>query len=356
MDFPLSWILDHACAPIQYRASIEVAQLSVPAGTAFHNLPYTFPPALLLALGQGRNGTWNDAMLTVPSARAAHFRGVGTVSAVRRLLEYGWAQESPPLQHAKRPLFRLLAEDEDPAFAFELAPARQADPAAVQRARAVLREAAAATLAQAGYEKDPRLRGAASRIVDRLTAFLRSPLAEDPFVRLGNQRVLPPEASPPSFYSLMMLAHMPLFRSERYEVMDLLGKYLARPAPRTPPAVASGREAVPTPHILLGDPLPTPSAAAADVPWTLTWLELVARLGLLRRNDAWSVLFDRLLSDCDPAGVWRPRKGAIPSSESPLVWPSFPLEPSMTGEARWTDATFRLGLIGRLSGRQINLV
>ena len=307
-------------------------------------------------MGQGRNGTWNNAMLTVPSSRGTHFRGVGTISAVRRLLEYGWTQDSPPLQHARRPLFRLLAEDEDPAFTFELA-TRQADSGAVQLASAVLREAAAAALAQAGYEKDPRLRGAATRIVDRLTAFLRSPLADDPFVRLGNQRVLPPEATPPTFYSLTMLAHMPLFRSERYEVMDLLGKYLARPAPRTPPAVAAGREVVPAPHVLLGDPLPTPYAAGADIPWALTWLELVARLGLLRRNDGWALIFDRLLSDCDAAGVWRPRKGpAVPSTDNPLVWPSFPLEPSMTGEARWTDATFRLGLIGRLSGRQVNLV
>ena len=29
---------------------------------------------------------------------------------MRRLLEYGWDREAPPLYHARRVLFRLLAE------------------------------------------------------------------------------------------------------------------------------------------------------------------------------------------------------------------------------------------------------
>jgi hypothetical protein len=43
-------------------------------------------------------------------------------------------------------------------------------------------------------------------------------------------------------------------------------------------------------------------------------------------------------------------------STSPFVWPSYPLENALSGDERWTDATFRLGLIARLSGRTIEPV
>jgi len=100
---------------------------------------------------QHPDGTWGHGMLTVPSARAEHFEGIGTINAVRRLLEYGWDKDSPPITHARRVLFRLLAEDDDPDFLFELGGKEAADEDMARRARAILREAAAATLAQAGY-------------------------------------------------------------------------------------------------------------------------------------------------------------------------------------------------------------
>ena len=47
---------------------------------------------------------------------------------------------------------------------------------------------------------------------------------------------------------------------------------------------------------------------------------------------------------------------ASPKTPNPFVWPFFPLEPhSTTGEERWTDVTFRIGLIARLSGRTVEL-
>ncbi|MEJ7812951.1 MAG: hypothetical protein WKG32_21225 [Gemmatimonadaceae bacterium] len=356
VNFPLGWLLDNGAQPIQYRATIEVARLHLPDRARFHVLPHAFPPAVTLAVTQDRNGTWGNRMLSAPS-RGESLQGAGTIVAVRRLLEYGWDADSPPLLRARRLLFRLLAEDDDPAYGFELVPRKGADAAAVHRARATLREAAAATLAQAGYEKDPRLRGAATRIVDRLGAFLASPLASEPLVRVGNQRALAPEAAPPSIYSLIMLAYMPLFRTERYEVMDRLAQYLSQGAPRTAPAILVGKELLPVPHLLLGDPLPSTSVADADVPWALTWLELIARLGFLRRSNTWEHVLDRFLNDCDASGIWHARKGATtaPRSANPFTWPSFPLEPHATGEARWTDVTFRVGLIARLSGRQVNL-
>ena len=111
------------------------------------------------------------------------------------------------------------------------------------------------------------------------------------------------------------------------------------------------------PHLILGNPLPSAFAAEADIPWALTWLELAARLGILRKNEGWMSIYERFLDSRDDRGVWHPRKNPVaPRSTNPFAWPGFPLEPSLTGEARWTDVTFRLGLIARLLGRQVNLI
>ena len=355
--FPLSWLLENAAPPIQCRSINEVVKLGGAAAEAAQKLPYSYPPALLLAIGQATDGTWNRSMLGIPSARAEHFEGIGTVNAFRRLVEYGWDKDSPPLAHARRVLFRLLAEDDDPSYLFELAGKGTPDVDTVLRGRALLREAAAAALAQAGYESDPRLRGAARRIMERIATYLRSPLAEKPFIRIANQHALAAEAVPPSFHTLQMLAHMPLFRSENYEILELLYAYLTQPLPRTEPAQLIGKKIVPAPQLVLGDMLPHRNAADSDVPFALVWLELMARLGFLRRNENWNKLFERFLDDRDERGVWHPHKGlAAARSTNPFVWSYFPLENTMVGEERWADATFRLGLIARYAGRPIEQV
>jgi hypothetical protein len=309
-----------------------------------------------LALSQQPDGTWNHTMLTLPSARAEHFEGVGTINAVRRLLEYGWDKDTPPLTQARRVLFRLLAEDDDPDYLFEFGNAKTRDDDMARRGRAILREAAAATLAQAGYEGDPRLRGAARRILERVASYLRSPHAEKPFVRVGNQHVLPPEAAPPSIYCLLMLAYMPLFRTEHHEAVELLYRHLTQPLPRQEPIQLCGKKAVEQPHLVLGDMLPHRNAADEDVIFAVTWLELMARLGYLKKNDNWCKLYDRFLDDRDAQGVWHPHKGSATQKTSvPFLWPMYPLEDHQAGEERWTDVTFRLGLIARLSGRTIEL-
>src|SRR6185437_8470691 len=182
---------------------------------------------------------------------------------------YGWDKEAPPLVHARRLLFRLLAEDEDPGYLFELG-GKGADEDMSRRGRAILREAAAAALAQAGYEGDPRLRGAARRITERVASYLRSPHAPKPFVRAGNQHVLPPEAAPPSIYALLMLAHMPLFRTEHHDAMELLYQHLVQPLPRQEAVQLCGRKVVAQPHLVLGDHLANRAVADADVISALT--------------------------------------------------------------------------------------
>ena len=355
--FPLDWLLAHAAPPIRFRAMTEVARISASEAEKVAALPFTHRPALLLAVQQAPDGTWGGGMLSVPSSRAEHFEGVGTIPAVRRLIECGWNKDTPPLVHARRILFRLLAEDDDPSFLFELGGKRAPDEESVRRGRALLREAAAATLAQAGYEGDPRLRGAARRILTRMADYLRSPLAQKPFIRQGNQHMLAAEACPPSIFAVTMLAYMPLFRAEHHREMDALYQHLMQPQPRQEAVQLCGKLVLPVPHLVLGDFLPHRNAVDADVPFALYWLELMARLGYLKRNENWSRMFERFLEDRDREGVWHPHKGmAVAKSNSPYVWPVYPLEAQLAGEERWTDITFRLGLIARLSGRSIEIV
>ena len=352
----MTWLLDHASNAVRYRAMIDVARITGDLAREVSALAYAHPPALLLAVMQSTDGTWNGSMLDVPPARAEHFERIGTISAYRRLLEYGWDRDSPPLHRARRLLFRLLAEDNDPAFLFELA-TRGDDADAARRGRSILREAAAAALAQAGYEGDPRLRGAAVRILGRIDRFLRSPAAHRPWVRVGNKQVLATEVNPPSIFALAMLAYMPVFRLEHHVELDRIYQYIAQPLPRQEMVQVFGAKLVDQPHLVMGDMLPNRNVADADVPFALAWLELMARLGFLRRNEGWSKLFERFLDDRDRDLVWHPHKGmAVPRSSNPYVWSAFPLEQVTSGDERWSDVTFRLGLIARLSGRPIELV
>ena len=334
----------------------EVARLSATDAEKVAALPLTHRPALLLAVQQHPDGTWGGGMLSIPSSRAEQFEGVGTIPAVRRLMEYGWNKDTPPLVHARRILFRLLAEDDDPAFLFELGKSGM-DEDASKRGRALLREAAAATLAQAGYEGDPRLRGAARRILNRMADYLRSPLAQKPFIRQGNQHMLAAEACPPSIYAVTMLAYMPLFRAEHHREMDAMYQHLTQPQPRQEAVQLCGKQVIPVPHLVLGDYLPHRNAVDSDVPFALYWLEIMARLGYLKRNENWSRLFERFLEDRDRTGVWHPHKGmSAAASDNASVWPAYPLEAEQTGDDRWTDITFRLGLIARISGRTIEII
>ena len=356
VTFPIGWLLEHGAAPIRYRSAVDVARLPRTPGDALGSLPYTYEPALLLAMQQQPDGSWNRSMLDVPSSRAEKFEGVGTINAVRRLIEFGWDREAPPLALARRLLFRMLAEDDDPAYLFELAPRGPRDDDVARRGRTMLREAAAAALAQCGYEGDPRLRGAARRIIERVNTYLKSPVAQKPWVRVGNRQVLAQEAAPPSIHTLTMLAHMPLFRNEHHEQLDRIYHYITQAMPRQESVQICGRKIIVQPQLVLGDMLPHRNAVDADVPFAMMWLELMARLNFLRRNENWTRLFDRFLDDRDREGVWHPHKGmAMPRTTNPYVWPSYPLERHSAGEERWADLTFRLGLIARLSGRPIEL-
>jgi hypothetical protein len=356
LSFPVSWLLEHASAPIRYRTLTEIARLSDPGPREVDWLPYSHRPAIKLAVTQSRDGMWNNSILSLPGRHSADFANIGTIPAVRRLVEYGWSPASPPLVLARRLLFRLLAEDNDPAFTFELG-TRTRDDDLVRRTRGIFREAAAATLAQCGYENDPRLRGAARRILERTVAYLNSPLGEKPWMRVGNTHVLASESAPPSIYTLTMLAYMPIFRHEHFTAVERIYDWITQPLPRQEVLQLYGKKMIPQPHLIMGDILPHRNAVEADVPLALLWLETMARLNFLRRNEGWMKLYERFVDDRDRSGVWHPHKGMErPTTTHPWAWSAFPLDDGAGLESKWTDVTFRVGLIGKLLGREIELI
>ena len=156
---------------------------------------------------------------------------------------------------ADRVLFRLLSRDEDPSLLFEFQKVAKSEPRAVEWARNVIREAASAALAEGGHIDDPRLRGAAHKIASNVSQFLRSPIAEKPFVRSGSASLLHPEAYPPTWYSVAMIAAMPNLQRERAGFTERLGHYLAQPAPKKAFAIALGKKRIKPQHLLLGDPI-----------------------------------------------------------------------------------------------------
>jgi hypothetical protein len=353
--FPVRWLLQHAAPAVRYRAA-DIARLPAVRDGRLAALPLAQPSAIRLAMMQSRDGFWGATMLGVPVSGGT-VSGVGTVPAAFHLSECCWDAESPPLARARRVLFRLLPEDDDPAYLFEFSDEARPDVRLARRRRRLLREAAGAALARAGYESDPRLRGAAGRALARIDAFLRSPIAAHPFTRIGNRHVLAEEAAPPSIFALSMFAWMPRFRSEHYPVFERLYHYLAAVLPRQDSVQLVGDQVVAEPYLVLGDMLPHRNAADADVSRALLWLETMARLGYLRRNEGWLRVFERYLDDADRSGVWQPRRGAtLPPAADALSWATRLWEGDLAGDEARGAVTMRLGVIARLMGRELELV
>jgi hypothetical protein len=347
-------MVDNASSSLQYRIIKDL--LGPDAGARdFSALAYSNLEAIRLAVAQQADGLWNRAILSVPEPGTKKpERSVGTAAAVHRLLELGWEREAPPFQAARRPLFRLLAEDTDPGFVYELASLGE-DAEAISWSRSQLRGGAAAALAHAGHELDPRLRGAAQRHLARVEEHIGSSMADDPWVKLAGTNALSPDAFPPTLHTLLMLAWMPAYRVEHDDLIDRLTAYFARPMPRHAPMQAVGARALPSPYVLLGDPLSVRSVAEGDIGFTVFWLELVARLGMLKRHEGWQRHFSRLLDSRDRDLVWRAGKGQ-PSDEShALTWPFADLR-GRGAAGREVEVTFRLAQIARLAGYTVDFV
>ena len=313
--------------------------------------------ALAVVKKQKDTGVWGGNMLGLAPSAALGIKDLGTIPQYRRLLQLEWPRASRPFKLADRMLFRLLSRDEDPALLFEFQKLVRSDDEAEAWARGIMREAASAALAEAGYAEDPRLRGAGHKIANAVSQFLRSPLAEKPFVKSGAQTLLHPEANPPSWYSVAMLAFMPNLRRERAGFTERLGHYLAQPAPKKTFSIQVGKRTVKPQHLLLGDPIEADAKGQAkDIPLALHYIELMARMGALSWAPVASRVLGRLLKDCDETGVWRPKNlRSQPKALNKITHHYSPLQPdAKTTEGREVDVTFRLALIAKLLGWSID--
>jgi len=314
--------------------------------------------ALAIVRKQKDNGLWGGNLLGFGASKAYGWKEVGTVFQYRRLLELGWPADQRPLRQADRFLFRLLSRDDDPVLLVEFQRPAKTDPGLGVWARNMGREAAAAALARAGHVEDPRLRGAAHKVASDISLYLRSELVEKPFRKQSGKTILDPRATPPTMFGIEMLAFMPAVQRERAGFIDRLASYFGNPAPKRAFFVLAGRKFLKPTFELLGDPLRSDAQGhVPDVPFAVYWLELLARLGLVRQIQSASRVLARLFSECDERGIWSPKNlRGLPKSVSPILVHWFPLEgPGKSPAQRQTDITFRLALIARLMGLPIEI-
>jgi hypothetical protein len=289
----------------------------------------------------------------VSASKAAGIKDVGTIPQFRRLVEMGLPPEHRSLKIAARVLFRLVSRDDDPKLLFEYGKYDAAELGAEPWIREILREAAAAALAHGGHGDDPRVRGAAHKVLNGVSQFLRSEMADDPFVKSGRAWVLRPEAHPPTVFSVGLLAALPAVQRERAGLVERLGSYLSTPPTKKAYSVPVGKKSFKPNFIFLGDPVHVnASGQPDDLPFALYWMEVLARLGVLNQSVSGAKVWGRLTRDCDAEGVWHPKNlRTLPRNASPWSYHMFPLESdTKRAESRQTDVTFRMALIARLAG------
>ncbi|MGH7586755.1 MAG: hypothetical protein ACREMH_10940 [Gemmatimonadales bacterium] len=358
---PLSWLVEHGGEAIRYRSLRDLAPLgSVPAAelSAARAAVLDSKAVAALARKQRDDGVWGGNLMGFEADKVRNLKDTGTIPQYRLLIQHGLGPDDRVIRSADRLLFRLLSRDDDPALMFEWQELGSTEPIAEAWVRWLIREAASAALAEAGHLEDPRLRGAGHKVASAVSQFLRSPLAESPLAKAGRQTVLHPEAYPPTWYSAAMLAAMPSLQRERAGFVTRLGEYLSRPAPRQAYVVHIGKASVTPDHLLLGNPVETDSRGAPkDIPLALHFLELMARLGTLPHSEPASLALGRLLEECDERGVWHPKNlRAAPRVENVASYHTWPLADGRNPEARMADATFRLALIAKLLGWQLEYV
>jgi hypothetical protein len=354
---PVTWLLEHGSESIRLRTRRELAYppitVTPEALAAEEEAVVHSKLAQAVVRKQKDNGVWGGNLLALAPSAKEGIKEVGTIPQYRRLLQLGYPRSGRPFKLADRLLFRLLSRDDDPMLQFEFAKLSKDSPEAAEWARDHMREAASAALAEAGYIEDPRLRGAAHRIATSVSAFLRSPIAEKPYVRSGSKTILNPEAHPPTWYSLAMIAAMPNLQRERAGFTERLGQYLGLQMSRKAYIWQVGKRVLKPELLLLGDPIEADAKGVAkDIPLALHFIELLARISALHTNPVATRVLARLLSECDEQGVWRPKPAkAAPRTTHRVTYHMYPLQAeSKSSDSRLVDVTFRLALIARLLG------
>lgn len=359
---PLSWLVQHGSEAIRYRALADLAlpgQVSADLLRQAQEAVAESKPAAAVLKKQKDTGAWGGNLLGLAPSASTGIKDVGTAPQYRRLLQLGYPRDGRPFKLADRLLFRILSRDEDPALLLEYQKAAKDAPSHAEWFRDHLREAATCALAEAGYMEDPRIRGSAHRIATAISSFLRSPIAEKPLIKAGKGMVLHPEAHPPTWYTVAMVAAMPNLQRERAGFTERLGQYLGGVAPKKAFTISVGKKALKADQVLLGCPIVADARGnAKDIPLALHFIELLARLRSVHASPVATKVLARLFSECDAHGVWHPHNlRASPKATHRISYHTWPLqEDPRSLEGRAVDVTFRLALIARLLGLQVEVV
>ena len=357
---PIGWLRAHACPAIKWRTVNDI----LPAGAAspedyqaLRRELHDYKRVTQTLKKQKKDGTWADNILGLRANKTQGIKGPGTVSRYRHLLELGYGRDERPMKLAERIFFRLLSRDEQPELLFEYRSQARKNADLTAWGRNLLREGAAAALAHSGLIEDPRVRGAAHRVATAVSQFLRSDVGSRPVVRKGSRNVLHPEAYPPTYLSVAMLAYMPNLQRERAGFIDRLCSYLALPQTKRKYVIVLGRKVIQPEYQILGNPIEADrSGGAKDLPLALHWIELLVRMEQLHTNDVAQRVLAHALAECDKQGVWTPHNlRAFPRSVDKVSDFYFPLEAdARTMESRQADVTFRLALIAKLAGWELD--
>lgn len=359
---PVGWLLTHGGEIVRYRTFSELA----PPGTTTPETLAAAQDAAESSKGvqtilkkQKDTGVWGGNLLGLSVSASQGIKDVGTIAQYRRLVELGSPRSARAFKLSDRLLYRLLSRDENPALLFEYQKGAKNDEGYAQWARGLIRQAATTALAEAGEFEAPPVRGAAHRIVSEISEFLRSPIAEKPFVKVKGATVLHPDAAPPSWYALAMVAAMPSLQRERAGFTERLAHYLSSPQTKKSFAVLAGKKKVKPAHLVLGDPILTDSKGMPkDLPLALHFIDLLVRIGAFAGSANASKVLGRLLKDVDEFGVWSP-KGlrSAPKGLSRYSYHMYPLDvQSKAAEWKQVDVTFRLAQIALRLGWQIEYV
>ena len=357
---PLSWLLQHGNETIRYRTLTELAPPGHATPEQLAAAQQALAEAKVVAAvlkKQKDTGIWGANLMGLAPSAKDGIKEVGTVPQYRRLVELGYPLGSRAYKLADRTLFRLLSRDEDPGLLHEYQKTAKTEPAVAAWVREIFREGAAAALAEAGHVEDPRLRGAAHKIANAVSQFLRSPLADKPFVRAGKYTALHPEAFPPTWYSVAMIAHMPNVQRERAGFTERLGHYLAEPAPKKAFVIMLGKKAMKPQQLLLGDPIEADAKGTPkDLPLALYYIALLARMHALQWAPVATKVLARTLKDVDEQGVWNPKLLRVqPKALNHITHHWYPLQPEdKAPESRLVDVSFRLALIAKMLGWELS--
>lgn len=354
---PVSWLVANGGPAVKFRTLAELAppgSVSADVLTAAVREAVLSPAVTAVTTRQQVTGLWDDNFLAFEGGQKEGGTEPGTVAQYRRLLQLGVPTTTRPFRLADRVLFRTLSRDDDPLLYGEFFEATEKDPDLAEAARNHIREGVCSALAEAGHEHDPRLRGAAHKVISAVSAFLRSDLSADPFVkRSGGGWTLHPEAAPPSWWSVAMLAAMPSLQRERAGFVERLGQYLSQPAPETSFMVNVGGVMIKPTHVLLGNPIELDQKGyPRDVPLALHFIELLSGLGQLHASAVASDFVAKLFADVDEAGIWHPKNlRSQPKAMSPVTHHFWPLAADEGDLAsRQADITFRLALVAKRLG------